>query len=282
MLSGSHLPDAEPQSFASLSSAGVIIPDILWRFTVALKGWVESWLAVPICSYFYMPQPAYVQLVHGAMMMTRWIRIAGPDAVKPFMPGTINLQEPVTVDGTWPLTPALSGVPSCPELGLSNSSTTASIQDASAHILRSLRVDIATQINLQINILDIFDTMASRFGAAQKEMTMAQGLEWENNTWDFAAKHLKMKKIRVVKWREAVVMAAGERASLLISASGGDNRGSEEAMDMEDFEWVASNYSGNSLQWENSLFDEILGDIHVGNAFKSIDWNAGPQMSYRE
>lgn len=263
LLAGSHLQDAEPQSFASLSLSGVPISDVFSKFTAALKAWVKNWLAIPVCSYFYMPQPTYVQLVHGAMMLSRWVRIAGPSAIKFCSAGTAASQRKFTV-------PALSGVPSCPDLTLPTFSTSQSTQVVSTQILNTLRAKVAAQSDLQVDILGILDTMAVRFEAAKKEMAAAQGVDWENDTWDYAAEHSRMKKARIEKWCEIVAMAAaGEGRSSPTGTHRSINEGNRDAMDTlpaitaDDFEWAASGYDWDSMQWESALFDELLQDIHT-------------------
>ena len=275
LLVGSHLPDAESQSFASLSLSGVPISDVFSHFTAALKAWLENWLAIPVCSYFYMPQPAYVQLVHGAMMLSRWVRVAGPSAVKLSSAGTAVSQKEFKVPRQ--PTPALSGVPSCPDLSLPGPLASLSTQVVSAQILNTLRAKVTAQPNLQVDILGILDTMAVRFEAAKKEMTAAQGVDWENDTWDFAAEHLKMKKARVEKWCEMVAMAAGEGGSRLTDTHDSVYEGSREAINVlagrsvDDFGWATSGYDWDNMQWESAMFDEILQDIHTGAVFKPID-----------
>ncbi|KAK4936892.1 hypothetical protein LTR10_022349 [Elasticomyces elasticus] len=269
-LAGSNLPDADPQSFASLSLSGVLISGVFSHFTAALKAWLDSWLAIPVCSYFYMPQPAYAHLVHAAMMLSRWARVAGPSAVKPPSAGTaVSPQKEYTVPEQ--PTPALSGVPSCPDLSLPRPPASASTQVVSAQILNTLRAQVTAQPNLQVDICAILDTMAVRFEAAKDEMAAAQGLDWENDTWDLAAEHLKKKKARVEKWYEIVAMAAaGEGRSPLTNAYDSVYEGGRETMGMSTgqsgngFEWLISGYDLDNVQWESAMFDEIMQDIHPG------------------
>jgi hypothetical protein len=245
----------------------VPICDVFSHFTAALKAWLESWLAVPVCSYFYMPQPAYVQAVHGAMMLTRWVRVAGASAVKHCSAGTAVSQKDIAIP--WRPTPALSGVPSCPDLSLPRPETSHATQVVSDEILNTLRAKVAAQPNLQVDILGILDIMAARFEAAKKEMAAAQGIEWENDTWDFAAEHLRMKKARIEKWCEVVAMAAGEGRSPLTDAHDSAYEGSREDTNLlpersfDDFGWVTSGSEWDSMQWESAMFDEILQDIHT-------------------
>lgn len=271
LLAGSHLPDAESQSLASLSLSGVLIPDIFSHFTTALKAWLDNWFAIPVCSYFYIPQPAYAQLVHAAMMLTRWTRVAGPGAVKPSSAGTAVFQKESTVP--WEPPPALSGVSSCPDLSLSRPPAPASTQVVSAQILNTLRAQVTAQPDLQVDICAILDTMAARFEAAKEEMAAAQGVDWENNTWDLAAEHLKMKKVRIEKWREIVAMAAGEGVSPLANAYEGDQETihMSTGQSVNGFEWLASGYDQDDMQWESALFDEILRDIHSGAVCNPVD-----------
>ncbi|KAL5370895.1 hypothetical protein DPSP01_014613 [Paraphaeosphaeria sporulosa] len=279
LLAGSHLPDADTQSFASLSLSGVPISDVFSHFTAALKAWLESWLAIPVCSYFYMPQPAYVQLVHGAMMVSRWVRVAGPGAVKFSSAGPAVSQNEFTVP--WQPTPALSGVPPCPDLSLPRPQASLPIQVVSAQILKTLRAKVKAQHDLQVDILGILDTMGTRFESAKKEMAAAQGVDWENSTWDFAAEHLKIKKARVEKWCEIVAMAAGEGRSLLTDVHDRAYKGSREAINVlegrsfDDFGSVTSGNDWDNMQWESAMFDEILQDIYTGAVFKPVDWNTG-------
>lgn len=207
-----------------------------------------------------------MQLVHGAMMLTRWVRVAGPSAVRLFNAGTAISQKVSTV----PLQPmpALSGIPPCPDLSLSRSSDSQTTQVVSTQILITLRAKIAAQSDLQIDILGVLDIMAARFKAAKKEMTAAQGLEWENDTWDHAAEHLKMKKSRIERWCDTVAVAAGEGRSSPADVTTSISEESTGTTDLlqdqgiDGFEWGNLDYDWVNMQWESVLFDEILQDIH--------------------
>ncbi|OAA73018.1 hypothetical protein LEL_08802 [Akanthomyces lecanii RCEF 1005] len=266
LLAGSHLPDTEVQSLASLSLSGVSISDVFSHFTTALKGWLEDWLAIPVCSYFYIPQPAYVQLVHGAMMLSRWLKIAGLGAAKLSSAGTAVPQKGSTILSR--PTPALSGVPPCPDLSLPRDPGSESNHVMSAQILNLLRAEVAAQHSLQVDIFGILDTMAARFEAAKKEMAAAQGLDWENDTWDLAAEHLKTKKARVEKWRDIVALAADKGMGPPTDArdSVGDERQAVDLLtgqSVDDFEWLTSDHGWNGMEWESAMFDEMFRDIHT-------------------
>ena len=214
-----------------------------------------------------MPQPAYVQLVHGAMMLSQWVRVAGPSAVKLPSDGSIMPQKEVT--GPWQPTPALSGVPPCPDLSLPRPTASVNTQVVSAQILNALRAQVTTQPNIQVDVLGILDIMGARFEAAKKEIAAAQGMDWENDTWDFAAAHLKMKKLRIEKWCGIVAMAANRGTSLLTDAHDGTYEWGREDVNMlpgqsvDDFGWITSGYDWDNMQWESAMFDEMLQDIYT-------------------
>ncbi|KAH7382743.1 hypothetical protein DE146DRAFT_793124 [Phaeosphaeria sp. MPI-PUGE-AT-0046c] len=137
----------------------------------------------------------------------------------------------------------------------------------STQLLNALRTKVISEPDLWVDVLGILDTMAARFEAAKNEMAAAQGLIWENNTWDFAAEHLKMKKSRVEKWCEMVTIAAGERRSPPTDVHNSVHEWNRETMDVlpgqsvDDFGWATSNYDWDTMQWESVLFDELLQDI---------------------
>ena len=277
LLEGPHLPDAESQSLASLSLSGLSIFDIFSGFTAALKTWFDDWLAIPVCSYFYMPQPACAQFIHAAMMLSRWARVAGPSAVRISSAGTVAPRKEASIPPQ-PV-PAFSGVPACPDLSLPQPPVSPSGAAISAQILDMLRAKVMAQPGLQVDILGIADAIVVRFEAAKKEMAAAQGGVWENDTWDFAAEHIKIKKLRVEKWCEIVATVVGRRRNRLIDASNGVDEGSEGTMNMLEgqsidcLDWLVPSNDQENRYWESDMFDEIMRDIHTGVLLEtSGDW----------
>jgi hypothetical protein len=242
--------------------------DVFSRFTAALKTWFTDWLAIPVCSYFYLPQPASAQLIHAAMMLSRWVRVAGPSAVRLSCAGNTALLKDATIPRQ-PI-PAFSGVPACPDLSLPQRSVSASISAVSAQALNTLRAQVLAQPGLHVDIFGILDAMVVRFEAAKKEMAASQGVVWENDTWDLAAEQIKMKKVRVQKWCETIAIVAGEGRNRLTDTSNVVGEGGGETTNMlggqgiGDLEWLVSNSDQDNRQWEIDLFDEMMGDIHTG------------------
>ena len=280
LLEGSHFPDAESQSIASLSLSGLSIFDVFLSFTSALKTWFDDWLAIPVCSFFYIPQPASAQFIHASMMLARWARVAGPSAVRLSSAGTTApRKEESTPSQT---VPAFSGVPECPDLSLPQPSASPFNSTISAQTLSALRAHVLTQPGLQIDIFGIVDAMVIRFEAAKKEMAAAKGGVWENDTWDLAAEHIRRKKLRLEKWCEIVAIVVEKERIRLTDASNGVDEESGGTMNMlggrsfDCFDWLVSSNDQENTHWESDLFDEIMRDIHTGGLLGTPgDWGTG-------
>lgn len=267
LLQGSHLPDAERQSLASLSLSGIAILDVFSSFTSALKKWFDDWLTVPVCSYFYISQPTSAQLIHASMMLSRWARVAGPRAINISTAKTTAPRK----DESFPLQPlaAFSGVPECPDLGLSQPPALPSISAISTQSLSTMRAQILANIDLQVDIFSIMDAMVIRFQAAKKEMAAAQGGVWKNNMWDLAAEHIKMKKLKVENWCEIVATVSVKESIRPRHSSNNVEEESECTMNalggesIDCFDWLASCNDHQNILWESDLFDELMMDIHT-------------------
>jgi hypothetical protein len=225
LLAEAHLVDAVPQSLTSLSLSGLSPLDILSRFTAALKTSFEDWLAVPVCSYFYLPQPASSQLIHASRNLIQWARLSGPSAVKFSSTSTTATTSRKEVAISRQPMSAFIGVPPCPELSVPQPPASGSGSSISAQAtLDMLRAKVFAEPELRVDILSIADAMAVRFEAAKKEMAAAHGGVWRNGTWDSAAEQMRTKKARIEKWCEIAAAAGsdGENQPLILSHGGGE------------------------------------------------------------
>lgn len=208
-----------------------------------------------------MPQPASAQLIHAAMMLARWVRVAGPSAVMLSSAGTTTPRKEASTPRQ-PV-PAFSGVPECPDLSLPHHPASPSAPAISAQILDALRAEVLAQPGLQVNIFGIVDAMVVRFDTAKKEMAAAQGVTWENDTWDLAAEHIKMKKLKIEKWCEIVAIVAGGKGKhqLTDTSTGVDEEGGVTmnmvgGQSIDCLNWLASSNDQENRHWESDLFDE--------------------------
>ncbi|RFU30234.1 hypothetical protein B7463_g6102, partial [Scytalidium lignicola] len=279
-LAGAHLPDDESQSLGSLSLEGLSIFDVFSSFTAALKAWFDHWLSIPVCSYFYLPQPTSAQLIHASITLTRWVRVAGASVLRLSSSGTTAPRKEGSIF-CHPM-PAFSGIPECPDLGLPQPSISAFTPPLSAQTLNRLRDQVLAQPGLHVDVFGILDAMTVRFKSAKKEMTAAQGGAWNNDTWDLAAEHLEIKKSRVEKWCETVAIVVGEERNRPTDASNFVDQESGKAVNMlggrgiGSLEWFLLKSGQENRQWESDLFDEFMKDINTTDPLDSSDsWGTG-------
>lgn len=275
-----NVPDAESQS-RPLSVLSIF--DVFSSFTAALKTWFDDWLAIPVCSYFYLPEPVSAQLIHACMMLSCWARVAGPSAVR--LSSAASSKKEMTTATPPPrlVPPAFSGVPECPDLSVPQPQqpSTSAISAISSQTLNTIRPQILAQPSLQIDIFGIIDAMAIRCEAASKEMAAATGGVWENDTWDLAAEHLKVKRVRLEKWCEIVAIVAASNGERLVDDLNSVNEESGRVLSMlggrascNYFDWPVSGNEQGYMHWENELFDELMRDIHPESGLLDIpgDW----------
>ncbi|CAH0057814.1 unnamed protein product [Clonostachys solani] len=274
LLTGAHLPGAVSQTFDSLSLSGLFKVNLFSHFTAALKAWFDSWLALPVCSYFHMPQPVSFQLFHACRALIRWVRAAGPNAIKRPDSG-VNASRGSAAPKQ--ALPAMSGISECPELSsieppVSHSSATMPTQP-----LDSLKAKVLEQADLRIDVFGILDSMAARFESASKEMEAAQGGTWSNNTWDVAADHIRIKKAKIEKWCEITVAVGNEGRGGQSHQVNGVVETPREFRDrdmaaewrMDGFEWHVPGDGQENGQWEAELFDGIMMDADI-SAFLDV------------
>jgi hypothetical protein len=201
-----------------------------------------------VCIYFYMPQPVSTQLIHAAMLLARWSKIAGPGAFD--LAGLSATASPWKGDAT----PAFSGVRPCPDLSAPQPPATEACAPAvSAQTLNTLRAQVLAEPGLRLDVFGILDAMAVRFEAAQKEMTIAQGRAWDNDMWDLAAKQVRMKKSKIEKWCRIVAAASSGEGRTRAADAANVLESSGETVDMS-----------ADKQWEIDLFDGIMLDMDLG------------------
>jgi len=194
MLTDENIPDTVSQSFTSLSLSDPSKLGI-YRSHAVLKTWIENWLSIPVCSYFYMPQPLWGQLIYGTTMLSRWASLT---SIKNKIRTTSTTQDEHSIL-TQPLEQEPDPSPEPPNLDLQK-----------PHTRVTLKAQILTQPELQIDVLGVLEAMALRLESATKEITAAQGGVWINVLWERAAKRLKMKRTKFEKWSEIVTIVGGE------------------------------------------------------------------------
>jgi hypothetical protein len=143
--------------------------------------------------------------------------------------------------------------------------------------LDSLKAKVLEQADLRIDVFGLLDSMTVRFESASKEMEAAQGGTWNNNTWDVAADHIRIKKAKIEKWCEITAAVGNEgRVGQSNQVNGvveapGEIRDRDMAAEwrMDGFEWHVPGDGQENGQWEAELFDEIMMDADI-SAFLDV------------
>lgn len=161
------------------------------RAHMALKTWLDHWLSVPVCYYFGMPQPLFTMLFYGITMLCRWM--------KSFHAETHSLQATTSV-GSAGETPvqAAATISSLPDLASTTDAVNQAHKPASAK--GNLRAYVQSRPELQLDVPSILMAMMHRCEAARPEIQAARGGIWENNTYDLAARKLKLTRDRLQWW----------------------------------------------------------------------------------
>lgn len=179
-LFGPLLSDKKPLSVARAPSIPLSLFDAeaFDRYHAAisvLRAWVNNWLTIPVCYYFYMPQPGYGHLMYVVTMLARQARLSLLANVQPNSASSIYSH--VSADTAHRVTKNV---------------------DAEA---------------TEILVLNALETFAARFEAAREEIGAAHGQEWENNLLDLIAKTLRVKRARIENWSKVLVAATTDGCS---------------------------------------------------------------------
>ncbi|KAK9250686.1 hypothetical protein V1507DRAFT_339903 [Lipomyces tetrasporus] len=134
--------------------------------TSVLNSWLNTWLAIPVCYYFHMPQPGYGHLIYAITMLVRQARLS--------------------------------------LLSRAHPNRASSISDVPGVTVNTASIGLGTETSERL-VLDALESLAARFGAARGEMGAAYGKVWENDFLDLVAKTLRGKKTRIERWSRILV-----------------------------------------------------------------------------
>lgn len=169
--------------------------DIFYRSNAALKTWFQFWLSLETADYFVMPMPACAQLINAVTMLSRWAKLSGPDPGH--IPATAPSSEIQNVRTSVTPSPAQEIMYQHPDPAVP-----AAVSVIKTHFL--------AQPDLQIDILGILQAMAVRFEGARRDVASQQGVEWENNMWELAARKIHLTRLKLERWADIVASIGGE------------------------------------------------------------------------
>ncbi|RFU34760.1 hypothetical protein B7463_g1534, partial [Scytalidium lignicola] len=257
MMINLNILDNLSLSFSSLSLSDQSTLDLISRSNDALKTWFLNWLSIPVCDYFYIPQPVYGQLIYGAVILSRWAK---------FSPMKNQDYNPSVVESTGPLEQQVHPTQT------PNSELQIPIEWTPITPI-TLKKDVPAQSGPQIDIRSILDALADRFEHVVKEIRTIEGGVWNNGIWDLAAKKIKLANSRLEKWSDVISVVGGE--GILLSRKYGvldDDEGGNDANKIGERLEKPEVPSVDNQQWEYGLFDgmEIDQGLFLDG---SGDWN---------
>ncbi|KAL7939426.1 hypothetical protein V8C35DRAFT_7798 [Trichoderma chlorosporum] len=283
------------KSLSSVSMATDSPLDKIYQSSAALTAWFDSWLSLPISTYYFQTTAVGSHLVYALVMLARWARLATPRA----------MYEGKT---TMPDDPSANN----PNLALYNSDMANSQCDPSmtpgkcdmprgrpdlddpdlAAAVAVLRTQLQTQPGLMINIPEILSAISGRFEHANAtfQLCSADTERVNKNVWMMTALKVRITRAKLEKWAELV--SEGAESMNLENRSEPDQRMADwqAAMHIPQTECAGLDdmglFADDSLQqpqldnhWSNmahtSWTTDLLSGFDPGGWFDGyVDWNS--------
>ncbi|PTB68174.1 hypothetical protein BBK36DRAFT_1115307 [Trichoderma citrinoviride] len=191
--------------------------DKIYQSSAALTTWFNSWLSLPMSTYYFQTTAVGSHLVYALVMLARWARLATPRAMyegKTTMPDDPSANNPNVAlynsdmanaqydprmmqdkcgmpQGHMPRRPDLED----PDL---------------AAAVAILRTQLQTQPGLMINIPEILSAISSRFEHANAtfQLCSADTERVNKNVWMMTALKVRIARAKLEKWAELVAQGA--------------------------------------------------------------------------
>lgn len=256
------------KSLSSVSMAMDSPLDKIYRSSAVLTTWFNSWLALPISTYYFQTTAVGSHLVYALVMLARWARLSTPRAMyegRTSMPDDPSANNPnvALYDSDMANTQRGSGMASSKN-GAPHDHMPArpDLEDSDlAAAVAVLRTQLQTQPGLMINIPEILSAICNRFEHANAtfQLCSVDTERINKNIWMMTALKVRIARAKLEKWAE-LVAEGGERLGQENRADG-DQRMAEwqaamhlpqtECMGLEDLGIVPTEYQ-QQPQLENT------------------------------
>ena len=175
--------------------------DNFYHSNAALKLWYEEWISFPVSSYHSVPLSVALDIIHAITILGRWAKFAAPGTVRPVsspLPPDPSGCYNNPADGTAAPASCNPGVP----LSLCSGQL--------AHAITTLRMQLATQPGLSLDVTGILGTLGGKFEQASAMLAArsAGPQTREHNVWSLSATKLRIVQLKLEQWAE--VVAEGE------------------------------------------------------------------------
>lgn len=201
------------KSLSSVSMATDSPLDKIYQSSAALTAWFNSWLSLPISTYYFQTTAVGSHLVYALVMLARWARLATPRAMyegKTTMPDDPSANNPNVALFNSDMANSQCDPNMTPDkCGLPRMRVTArpDLDDPDlAAAVAVLRTQIQTQPGLMINIPEILSAISGRFEHANAtfQLCSADAERVNKNVWMMTALKVRITRAKLEKWAELV------------------------------------------------------------------------------
>ncbi|RFU77626.1 hypothetical protein TARUN_4619 [Trichoderma arundinaceum] len=210
------------KSLSSVSMSTDSPLDKIYQSSAALTTWFNSWLSLPMTTYYFQTTAVGSHLVYALVMLARWARLATPRTMyegKTAMPDDPSANNPNVAlynsdmansqceSGMGPGKCAMAPgrLPGRPDL-----------EDPDlAAAVAVLRTHLQTQPGLVVNIPEILSAICNRFEHANAtfQLCSADTERVNKNVWMMTALKVRIARAKLEKWAE-LVSEGGESLSM--------------------------------------------------------------------
>ncbi|KAM0466856.1 hypothetical protein ACHAPV_000365 [Trichoderma viride] len=226
------------KSLSSVSMAMDSPLDKIYRSSAVLTTWFNSWLALPISTYYFQTTAVGSHLVYALVMLARWARLSTPRAMyegRTSMPNDPSENNPnVALYNSDMANAQRESAMASGKGGASHGHVPArpDLEDTDlAAAVAVLRTQLQTQPGLMINIPEILSAICNRFEHANAtfQLCSVDTERINKNIWMMTALKVRIARAKLEKWAELV-------------AEGGESLGQENRADGDQrmAEWQAA------------------------------------------
>ncbi|KAK4084370.1 uncharacterized protein Triagg1_850 [Trichoderma aggressivum f. europaeum] len=201
------------KSLSSVSMATDSPLDKIYQSSAALTAWFNSWLSLPISTYYFQTTAVGSHLVYALVMLARWARLATPRAMyegKTTMPDDPSANNPnVALYNSDMVNSQCDPNMTVDKCGMPRGRVTArpDLDDPElAAAVAILRTQLQTQPGLMINIPEILSAISGRFEHANAtfQLCSADPERVNKNVWMMTALKVRITRAKLEKWAELV------------------------------------------------------------------------------
>ncbi|KAL2888520.1 arsenate reductase [Ceratocystis lukuohia] len=194
-----NLLSALSSSFATPSLPGDTPSplDGFYRSHAALKAWFDDFMTLPIPSYYCIPLPVSMNMIHAVTILGRWAKLSTPYGHLASTP------QPEDPSGAWnnPLNE--------PKDSASSTLDDSILPTGDSRLIRTLamlKAQISTQPSLSLDVTGIMEILCNKLEQASSALS-ARDIDsqaQEYNVWIFQTTKLRIAHFKLQQWAEIV------------------------------------------------------------------------------